>query len=273
MLSSITGASQQAEPRTQSRSTAEHEPCRERRRWPYAAIVTWKPGDFIASPQDAEEFAAVHMRGLGYDDAVRTPTGPDGGVDVRSSRALAQVKQTATQVGRPDVQRLVGARGREHHLDLVFYSAVGYSRSAIEYGDDMEVALFVYDVTGEVTAANVRANIMVQAAAVNSAAEEKTAREKAESDARARRGCAWFAGVWLAIFSVGWVVVWFAAGVTGRGGAWPNVLVGLGALALLGLAARRAVRQGRERKAQAEPRRPGTTPVQGIFRRPERPTS
>ncbi|MFJ4233765.1 restriction endonuclease [Cellulosimicrobium cellulans] len=155
MLRSIPGAGQRAEPRPQTRSTAEHEQCSELRHGPYAATV-WEPRDFIASPQDAEEFAAVHLRGLGYDDAVRTPTGPDGGVDVRSSRALAQVKQTATQVGRPDVQRLVGARGREHHLDLVFYSAVGYSRPAIEYGEHMGVALFVYDAAGEVTAANAR---------------------------------------------------------------------------------------------------------------------
>ncbi len=61
----------------------------------------------IRSWADAERNAALWMRRWGYEDAAAAPGGPDGGVDVRSSRALGQVKYQAVLVGRPELQRLV----------------------------------------------------------------------------------------------------------------------------------------------------------------------
>jgi len=94
------------------------------------------------------------MRHWGFQDARVTTGGADGGIDVESARALAQVKFEAAQVGRPSLQRLVGARGRNHHKQLLFFSGAGYGDLAVAYADEMEVALFRYDLTGAVSPVN-----------------------------------------------------------------------------------------------------------------------
>ena len=108
----------------------------------------WTPETYVSTDRDAEQMAAAAMRAMGFPDARETPVGPDGGVDVRSQGAIAQVKFRGAQTGRSDLQRLVGARGRDQHLALFFFSASGYSSRAIEYAADMDVALFTYDPTG-----------------------------------------------------------------------------------------------------------------------------
>lgn len=109
------------------------------------------PPTQIDSWQKAEENAATWMRHWGFDDAVVTAAGPDGGIDVTSKDALAQVKFEAAQVGTPAVQRLVGARGRDQHKELLFFSGAGFSTPAIAYADDMDIALFFYDLVGRTT--------------------------------------------------------------------------------------------------------------------------
>ncbi|MGW5074067.1 restriction endonuclease [Rhodococcus sp. NPDC004095] len=104
----------------------------------------------IVTPADAELFAAQHMRGLGYTDAEAKPGGPDGGVDVRSSRAIAQVKLHAKPCGRPDLQRLYGARGDDHGKEMVFYSHSGYSAAAVDYANTVGMTLFQFDRAGNV---------------------------------------------------------------------------------------------------------------------------
>lgn len=115
--------------------------------WQYARRV-------VNDPDEAEELAARYMRRLGLADARVTPRGADGGIDVRSSRALAQVKFKANVTGRPDLQRLFGARGHDTHLDLFFFSQNGYSTQAVAYADQMGMLLFEYDVTGAVDPVN-----------------------------------------------------------------------------------------------------------------------
>jgi len=111
----------------------------------------WTPGEFIASPRDAEHMATRHLRSLGHSTARTTPTGPDGGVDVIADDALAQVKMEAVQTGRPAVQQLVGAAGRRFAGSLYFYSAAGYTQQAIDYAESEHVSLFTFDVRGTVT--------------------------------------------------------------------------------------------------------------------------
>jgi hypothetical protein len=104
----------------------------------------------IASWQDAEELAAWHMRTqLGFADAQVTRSGPDGGLDAVAASAAAQVKHYAGPVGAPEVQRLVGAA----HLATtrIFYAQTGFTDSARAYAESGEVALFSYDVYGDVT--------------------------------------------------------------------------------------------------------------------------
>lgn len=108
----------------------------------------------IKTHEIAELNAAEKMRWMGFTDAEVTKSGPDGGIDVRSRDAVAQVKFKAAQTGRPELQNLYGARGREHDKQLLFFSGSSYSRSAHEYADAVDMALFTYDLTGEVTACN-----------------------------------------------------------------------------------------------------------------------
>lgn len=93
----------------------------------------------------AEDLATEHLRSLGFTDAQRAPAGSDGGFDVEGRGIVAQVKYRATAVGRPDVQRLVGAN--QHGAQPVFYARAGYSQSAIDYARHTGVALFVLDAT------------------------------------------------------------------------------------------------------------------------------
>ena len=84
---------------------------------------------FIRSDREAELNAAAQLRALGYRDATATRGGPDGGIDVWSSRALAQVKCRAEKAGQPDLQRLYGARGNDHEKELWFFISSGYTNS------------------------------------------------------------------------------------------------------------------------------------------------
>ncbi|MBT9257198.1 restriction endonuclease [Phycicoccus sp. MAQZ13P-2] len=93
----------------------------------------------------AEDLATDHLRSLGFRNAHRAPSGSDGGFDVEGRGVVAQVKYRTTPVGRPDVQRLVGAN--QHGALTVFYARAGYSQSAIDYAQQTGVALFVLDVT------------------------------------------------------------------------------------------------------------------------------
>lgn len=117
---------------------------------------------FITTAREAEESAAETMRVLGFRDAHVTDVGPDAGIDIVSASAVAQVKWKGAVVGRPDLQRLVGARGRKNHLALFFFAASGFSQAAVDYADDLEIALFVYDPSGTPTAQNRLAHKIVQ---------------------------------------------------------------------------------------------------------------
>jgi hypothetical protein len=112
---------------------------------PRAAVTSW---------QEAEYNAAAWMRHWGFRDATADPGGADGGIDIRSSRAFAQVKYQAAHVGRPDLQRLVGARGRALDRQLLMFSGAGFTADAGAYADEMEIALFVYALDGAMTPVN-----------------------------------------------------------------------------------------------------------------------
>lgn len=95
----------------------------------------------------AAEIAAVdHMKVLGFIDAQPTRAGADGGIDAQGSEAAAQVKFYANPVGRPEIQRL---RGAAHGYRLaLFYSTGGYTKEALAYANEADVALFFMDLYG-----------------------------------------------------------------------------------------------------------------------------
>ncbi|MDN3025680.1 restriction endonuclease [Streptomyces sp. S.PB5] len=104
--------------------------------------------------RDAEFLAVHHMQQIGYSDARDTGGGSDGGIDAKATGAVAQVKMKSRPVGRPDVQRLVGAAGRGEPQDLLFYSLQGYTSQALEYANSQGVMLFQFDETGAIWAVN-----------------------------------------------------------------------------------------------------------------------
>lgn len=120
-----------------------------------AMIRTW---------EDAEHLAVSHMRILGFEDAAATRTSVDGGVDVLASSGVAQVKHyQSVAIGAPAVQQL---RGAAHDCRwALFYTSYGYTRAALTFAQDANVALFTYDEAGTVVAQSARAQELLQGGA------------------------------------------------------------------------------------------------------------
>ncbi len=117
----------------------------------------------IRSPDDAEQVAAEWMRHLGFDDARCTGAGTDGGVDVRSREAVAQVKAQLTPVGRPELQALYGVARSEGRQSL-FFSLMSYTAAALTWADEVGMPLFRFDHAGMVEPVNASAEALLVAA-------------------------------------------------------------------------------------------------------------
>lgn len=135
--------------------------------------------EFIKNARAAELAAAQSMRTLGFDDAAATPPGPDAGIDVRSKGALAQVKWKGGVAGRPDIQRLYGSCAGQHNKAMLFYSAAGYSKSAIVYANSVNIALFDYDPYGHATPQNPAARQLMERAKRKTNAAPTASRQRA----------------------------------------------------------------------------------------------
>ncbi|GAA3290376.1 hypothetical protein GCM10020295_04680 [Streptomyces cinereospinus] len=105
------------------------------------------------------------MRYWGFEDARARPGGADGGVDVVSRRALGQVKFQASAVGRPELQRLFGARGRAMDKQLLFFTGSTYAATAVAYAEENGIALFVYGLDGAMRPVNRAARRVCETAA------------------------------------------------------------------------------------------------------------
>ncbi|TGN66912.1 restriction endonuclease [Nocardioides eburneiflavus] len=102
---------------------------------------------------DAEQYASEYMRYLGFPDAIPTPPGADGGVDVVSAEAIAQVKMEGIATGRPVVQAIAGVASLEGKKALVF-SLAGYTAQALEWADLAGIACLEFGVDGSIEPAN-----------------------------------------------------------------------------------------------------------------------
>lgn len=125
---------------------------------PQKAAPGERAGPAVSSWQLAEALAAWHMQNLGFDDAKMTPPGADGGLDVRATDAVAQVKHYSTPVGAPVIQQLRGAAHGQGAA--LFYSRSGYTKAAVEYANDAAVALFTYNDSGVVQPFNHAAQVL-----------------------------------------------------------------------------------------------------------------
>ncbi|HUP15327.1 MAG TPA: restriction endonuclease [Acidimicrobiia bacterium] len=117
----------------------------------------------IENHRDAELFVAEWMHWLGWAGASATAPTSDGGVDVASSGAVAQVKYGSARVGRPALQALFGA-AQALGKRALFFSAGGFSPQAITWGNQVGMALFGFDSTGEVRAVNSAATALLREA-------------------------------------------------------------------------------------------------------------
>jgi hypothetical protein len=126
-----------------------------------SSVIRQRPEPaLIRSPADAEGAAARWMRYWGYEDASVTGRGADGGVDVRSSDAVAQVKALQVPVGRPDLQRLHGVATSENKMGF-FFSLMYFTPQAKEWADQVGIALFRFDLQGEPEPVNAAALAIV----------------------------------------------------------------------------------------------------------------
>ncbi len=135
----------------------------------------------INSWRAAEQNAVSWMRYWGFADARLTADGADGGIDVVAGDALAQVKFEAAQVGLPVLQQLLGAARRDVSKQLIFICGAGYSRPAISFANDVDIALFTYDLTGAMKAVNPSAH-SVMLRPVELAKREQEERERLERE-------------------------------------------------------------------------------------------
>lgn len=105
-----------------------------------------KPGkqQFGVSDEGAESLVAQWMRWLGVYDAEVTKYVGDGGVDVESSRYIAQVKNFNGNVGIASIRELAGVAAIDGRTPLFFTSGV-YPRGADSWAQDAGIYLFTYD--------------------------------------------------------------------------------------------------------------------------------
>ena len=107
----------------------------------YSPPLSWK---------EYEMLAASHMRDIGFTDARVTPPGSDGGIDVVSTYAVAQVKAQAALVSRPQIQQLKGAATAMGRRAL-FYASSGFTEGAIQWANSADVSLFILNALGQAT--------------------------------------------------------------------------------------------------------------------------
>lgn len=115
-----------------------------------ADVAAKAEGRWVSDWQTMERASAAAMRALGFVDARLTPRGADSGLDVVSAEAVAQVKYQKDRVGRPALQRLVGAELKRKRLFYAFGDEP-FASTAVEYADEHRIALFALDQRGDPT--------------------------------------------------------------------------------------------------------------------------
>lgn len=103
----------------------------------------------IKTPRDAEVYAAEVMQACGFTDAIVTNLGSDGGIDVESVEAIAQVKLEGRPSSREQLQRLYGIAAHRDVLAL-FFSLGGYSAQAIQWAEETGMLLYEFEFDGTI---------------------------------------------------------------------------------------------------------------------------
>jgi hypothetical protein len=104
----------------------------------------------LPAPRDAEHFeeiCAIFLKRIGHGSAMRTPTGPDGGIDVISIRAVGQAKFHPSQkVSAEPIRALAGSRLEHEKQEAYFFHyGPGYTDDAINVGHKLGAKLYEFD--------------------------------------------------------------------------------------------------------------------------------
>jgi hypothetical protein len=105
------------------------------------------------------------MVGHGFPDACCTAAGTDEGVDVTAADGIAQIKAQVKPVGRPALQQFAGIAHIEKKVGL-FFSLGGFTVQAEEWAERADLALFGFDLAGDVEPLNDSARALVEAVKV-----------------------------------------------------------------------------------------------------------
>jgi len=103
--------------------------------------------DFNLNPRAAELHIEEWMAHWGFHDARATPVGPDGGFDVKSKRAAAQVKFRGQPTPLDQINSFHGACDRRYEHEI-FVSKSGYTKPAREVANEYGMALFTLEEDG-----------------------------------------------------------------------------------------------------------------------------
>ena len=123
----------------------------------FDALKKMPPAQYNLSPRDAELVSAKWMRYWGYLDAKATPVGPDGGIDVIASHAVAQVKYRNVKTSRTEINEFHGS-AEGSGKDELYFSLSGYTQQALERASEKSIALFVFNDHGIPKPVNTIAN-------------------------------------------------------------------------------------------------------------------
>jgi Restriction endonuclease len=130
---------------------------------PLGAVAVSRPPlqlSLIRTARDAEENAAAVLRWLGHTDARTTRVGTDGGIDVESASAVAQVKMEGIPTARPTIQALYGVATAEGKQGI-FFALAGYTAQALEWADRVDLPLFTFDYQGQPEPVNTAARTLM----------------------------------------------------------------------------------------------------------------
>ncbi|MFF1942477.1 restriction endonuclease [Rhodococcus qingshengii] len=93
--------------------------------------------------QAAEQLACKWMTKNGHWGAKLSPPGADGGIDVESLSAIAQVKHHKSPMGIGEMQRIYGI-AQSKKKKALFFAATGYTAQALEWAKKHKIECYTY---------------------------------------------------------------------------------------------------------------------------------
>ena len=89
--------------------------------------------------ENFEEYCTEWCHYLGYPDAVKTQNTRDGGIDIRASNMIAQVKFYASPVGVVPIRELNGVKGVGQ--EALFFALNGFTPEARRFASEVGISL------------------------------------------------------------------------------------------------------------------------------------